>query len=394
MKWRHWFQNSVEILLTSADIHAALHAISNCGIAAQNVSFVDTIHLRFTVSASSLPALFALIQNRGDEVEVLHRRGITQMWGRVRKRPVLILGLIIIVALSCWLPTRVLFIRVEGNTSIPGKEIIQRAELCGIRLGVSRRAVRSENAKNALLSQMPQLQWVGVNTYGCTAVISVREREDELQQTAPNQTICSIIAQQDAYIRQMTVVSGNPLCRVGQVVKKGQVLVSPYTDCGIYVRLTDAKAEIFGNTQRQIAVIFPTEYAGRTQISSKSKKYSLIIGKKRINFYKGSGISGISCAKIYEEKYVTLPGGFVLPIGIIKEEIIAYDFLPVELTLNESVLATFAQQYLLEQMQAGQILEANYGFSYQATHCRLDSSFHCFEMIGITRPEEGIEQNE
>lgn len=30
--------------------------------------------------------------------------------------------------------------------------------------------------KNALLSAIPELQWAGVNTYGCRAVISVRER--------------------------------------------------------------------------------------------------------------------------------------------------------------------------------------------------------------------------
>lgn len=393
MNWRDWFQDSVEVILTSADIRAALQGMSDQEIVAREICFVDPLHLRFVISSRSLPALLKLCKKRGDTVEILRRRGVTQIVSWARKRPVLLLGLLLIFALSCWLPTRVLFVQVEGNLSVPSKHIIQQAELCGIRFGASRRAVRSDQVKNALLSVLPQLRWAGVNTYGCTAVISVRERNPETQ-TVPNQAICSIIAQQDAYIRQMTVVSGNPLCKVGQAVKKGQVLVSAYTDCGLCLRLTNARAEIYGDTQRQITVIFPTEYWQRVKISSRSKKYSLIIGKKRINFYKGSGISGSSCAKIYEEKYVTLPGGFVLPIGLVKEEVIAYELQRIYDPPEESVLTVFAQQYLLGLMQAGQILVADHAFSYEEQFCRLDSSFSCFEMIGITRPEEGIEKNE
>lgn len=393
MNWRDLFQNSVEVLLTSADIRAALQTMSDRGINAREICFVDPLHLRFTISSRSLSTLLKMCEKRGDAVEILHRHGISQILSRARKRPVLLFGLLVLFALSSWLPTRVLFVQVEGNLFIPSKQIIQQAERCGIRFGASRRAVRNDQVKNALLSALPQLQWAGVNTYGCTAVISVRERNAEAQ-TAPDQTICSIIARQDAYIRQMTVVSGNPLCKVGQAVKKGQVLVSAYTDCGLCLRLTNAQAEIFGDTQRQITVLCPTTYWERSEITSRSKKYSLIIGKKRINFYKGSGISGTTCAKIYEEKYVTLPGGYILPIGLVKEEVIEYQSQRIDFAPEESTLAAFAQQYLLSLMQAGRILEADHTFSYESQFCRLDGSFSCFEMIGITRPEEGIEKNE
>ena len=36
--------------------------------------------------------------------------------------------------------------------------------------------IRSEKVKNSLLQRIPQLQWAGINTDGCVAVISVREK--------------------------------------------------------------------------------------------------------------------------------------------------------------------------------------------------------------------------
>ena len=89
-------------------------------------------------------------------------------------RPVLLAGLGILFLLAMYLPSRVLFIRVEGNMQIPDRQILAAAEECGIRFGASRREVRSEKVKNALLSSVPQLQWAGVNTAGCVATISVR----------------------------------------------------------------------------------------------------------------------------------------------------------------------------------------------------------------------------
>ena len=83
-----------------------------------------------------------------------------------------------------------------------------------------------------------------------------------------------------------------------------------------------------------------------------------------------------------------------MPIGLVKEEVIAYELQRIYDPPEESVLTVFAQQYLLGLMQAGQILVADHAFSYEEQFCRLDSSFSCFEMIGITRPEEGIKKNE
>ena len=66
---------------------------------------------------------------------------------------------------------------MEGNQNVPENLILELASQCGLSFGTERRQVRSEQVKNALLGAVPELEWVGINTAGCVATISVRERQ-------------------------------------------------------------------------------------------------------------------------------------------------------------------------------------------------------------------------
>lgn len=387
--WRS-LEGVVDVILTSADLNGALDKIGKYGIAVQDAVYMDRLRLRFIVSNRDLPRLMRLAQKRGEDIEILQRRGLYFSIKSVLKRPVLIIGFLCIFLFSCWLPTRIFFVRVEGNSTLSAQKIIEQAELCGIGFGTPRREIRSEKLKNALLEAIPQLQWAGVNTYGCTAIITVRERND-LKVEGENLGVSSIVALRDGVIREMTVTDGTALCHVDEAVKEGQILVSGYTDCGICIRALQAKAEIMAETQRSLSAICPIKYSWRTNLSSVNKKYSIIIGKNRINFFKGSGISGGTCAKIYEEKYLTLPGGFVLPVAIACEQILEYDTHTESITTGECVLSEFAAWYLPKQMLEGLICQSSQVYGQGVNFCRLDGIYNCYEMIGVTRPEESIE---
>ena len=74
-----------------------------------------------------------------------------------------------------------------------------------------------------------------MNTRGCVAVISVRERPEEAQVDRPG-TVSAVTAAQDGIIERVTVTNGTALCRPGQAVRAGETLISGYTDCGRTIR--------------------------------------------------------------------------------------------------------------------------------------------------------------
>ncbi len=386
---------TVDVELVGADPLRELQRINEAGIVVSRVLKVDDLTVNFEIERRDYGKLSRLIHHRGCRLSIRGNRGMYWTLHGLLQRPVLLLGMLFIFILTLYVPSRVMFVQVVGNDTVPKQMIIEAAADCGIGFGASRRMIRSEKVKNALLAQLPQLQWLGVNTYGCTAVISVQEKT-QTEGTKTPLCISSIIASRDGVITDMTVSSGTPLCKIGQAVRAGELLVSGYSDCGICIHGTRSEADIFANTQRNLQVITPNNYMQRTTTESVSKKYSLIIGKKRINFYKGSGISATTCGKMYEENVLTLPGGFQLPVVLVTETWMtdAVEETTVPQTQTVEILNDFTKYYLNQRMVAGEIISGSDDLTrHNGIDC-LDGTYMCREMIGRVRIEETIDQYE
>lgn len=383
----------VKLRAISADLPGLLRQAEKENISIFSWQIVDDLTADFRIRRSQLRLLQKITEKRGENIHLQQRNGIYWTMKRLMRRKTLIIGLALLAALHCFVSTRVLFIRVEGNGNIPVSLILQQAESCGIRFGASRGMVRSEKMKNALLSNMPQLQWAGINTAGCTAVISVRARTFQ-PATKENEGVTCMVAARDGVILNCTATSGNLLCAPGQEVKAGEKLISGYTDCGLSVRAGRSEGEIFARTMHDVSLMAPAKYTAKDRIAHTEQKYSLIIGKKQINFYKDSGISDGTCDKMYVEKILTLPGGFVLPITFVTETVVYYETQSVcasEERLEEQLTA-FAREYLLGHMIAGQIVAENSEMTVDET-AQMYYQSTCTEMIGRIQKEEIIAPN-
>lgn len=372
----------VEGRLVCADPGRVLEQIGHRGIILHGVQQVESLTLTFRLSRKDWKKLTALCEKQGYDLTLVKRYGIYWQGKSLLRRPVLLAGMGFLAALALWLPTRVFFVEVEGNQRIPARQILEAAESCGIRFGASRRAVRSERMKNALLSQMEELKWAGINTAGCRAVISVREKPEE--SAAPESGVRGIVAARDGFLIQCTVTGGNGLCQPGQTVKAGQLLISPYTDCGICIRVERAEGEIMAQTRRQLRAVTPSEPAFRSQRGQTFRRWWLLAGKNRINFRKCSGIWDATCDRIYKEYYITLPGGFRLPLGVAVETVTFWDTESGQLTPEtaETALLAFSRNYVCGKMIAGSILRTDYRMTGSAGLYTLTAEFGCSEMIG------------
>ncbi len=378
------------LTVTSADLAGALTVADQAGIPVFSTVSTDDLTAQLLLRRQDTAALIKTLERRGDIVKPAGRLGIFWTLKGLFRRPVLVLGIAALVFLSSFIPSRIWFFRVEGNESIPARQILEQAELCGISFGASRREVRSEKVKNALLQALPELQWAGINTSGCVATVSVWERQPQLPQTI-TQGVSSIVAARDGLILSCTVTKGSAACAVGQAVQEGQVLISGYTDCGLTIRASRAEGEIFARTEHKMTAIAPTSYQMRTGNTRQIKKYSLILGKKRINFYKDSGILDVSCDKMIVEQKLTLPGGFYLPVTLITE---IWEYSDCEVSeIMEQDLSGFASRYLSEHMVAGQILSAEESVTASDGITILEGTYACREMIGRVQNEEIIKPN-
>lgn len=384
---------TVTATLTSADIPATLDAISACGIRVYRVQSKSELDAELTVARVDYRKLRALAEHRGDSLHLRSRRGLYWIVKSLLMRPVLMLGIAGLFLVTLLLPNYVLFVRFEGYQTVSENELREAAQESGISFGANRRMVRSERVKNAMLEQLPSLAWVGVNTRGCVATVSVRERSDAPKaEDAP--PLSHIVAGIDGVIVSATAQSGNIRCAVGEAVVAGQVLISGYTDCGLCIRAERANGEVFARTMRAFSAKAMQNTAKKGEITAVKKNYSLTIGKKRINLCNNSGILGSSCGRMYEEKKLTLPGGFVLPITLTIETVIYYDLQATTRSADaiHTELRDFATWQMRSYMIAGTIDDAVYTYQEEQGALMLDAMFWCTEMIGREITEKNGEQ--
>ena len=381
---------SINLEITSPEPEKTLQYLAEMGYVLHNVRMTDMLTVSVSVSREDGKIIKRHLDKKGYKVVAYKKSGLYWKAAELFRRPVLLAGLVIYIFFAVYIPSRIYFIQVTGNETISDREIVEAASACGVGFGAKRRSVRSEKVKNALLQEIPELQWVGVNTVGCVAVISVKERAPTVKPV--EKTPCSIVAARDCVIRRITVIQGTPLCRVGDGVKAGQVLVSGYKDYGIAQHLSCAEAEIYGETERQITVIAPESAQYRREVTGEKTKYSLLFGKKQINLYKDSGISPTSCVKMYKRTYLTLPGGFVLPVALVSQTIIYYRTEPKP-TSDLSYLSVYAEEYLRSQMIAGSILKAEGEAESADGICSYIGTYSCLELVGYAKNEEFIKEN-
>lgn len=373
--------------LTSADPERTLRKMTQ-ELRLEDVHRVSHLVVEFTVSRTDLKKVTNVADRYGDRLEILKREGFPQTVENWLRYPVICLTMVGLILASLWLPSRVLFFRVEGNESIPRRQILEEASTCGLYFGAARAEVRSEQLKNRLLEAFPELSWVGVNTSGSMATITVqeRQREPEEEPLLPG----NIVASADGIVTAITATTGTPLCAVGEGVRAGQTLISGYTDLGLCTHVEAAEGEVFALTERKTAAVLPRKTLSRFGETETVKKYSLLLGKNRINFYSDSGILYTGCGKMTKIRVLTLPGGWTVPAALIVEEYAVSETVSTERYPEEaqSMLETAARGVLEQTMIAGEIRSAESAFEELEETYRLTLLCRCHEMIG--RRSSGI----
>ena len=383
------------IRIISAEPETVLTKLILHNIELEKIKYSDALTVEFRIQYAQFSEVKRIVERSGASCKVIKKEGLLWMLRGIAKRPVLITGSVVFLLLSFLLSHRVLFVKVIGNENIPSRMIIQKAERCGVRFGEKSSSVRSEDVKNQLLKQLPQLQWIGITTRGCVATIQVKERSRSTAVKTADNTISSIIAKTDGVITEMTVLRGEPLVFPGQSVREGDILVSGYRDCGIKVTAESADGEVFAHTTHQISFATVPPAVKRGEFIHEHICYSIRIGKKVINLCNHSGIPDTTCVKMYSEDYWTLPGGFQLPVVLIKNSLSVFDVFTdsSEAQIMYGWLPEHAQAYLQSKLIAGEILDKQEEWNISEDVCEFIGTYACHEMIGQVKYEEIMENN-
>lgn len=161
----------------------------------------------------------------GCRTEVIKYRGIPFLVKKYKKRRAFIFGCVFFIFYICSMSLFVWRVKVEGNYRVAGEDIKNFCASQGLRTGVLKNDVDLNKISNDIIAQFGDIAWASVNIDGSEAIISISETIPETE-IIDNSEPCDIISQYDGIIESIMVAEGTPTVSAGDIVKKGDMLVS------------------------------------------------------------------------------------------------------------------------------------------------------------------------
>lgn len=238
-------------------------------------------------AGSSLDILQACAEKTGCSMEVLGRGGLPVFFRRFRRRQVWTAGLLCFAAGLYLLSSFIWTVRVEGNERLTEEELLSVCGEMGLKPGVWKRRVDTEAIANGLLLRFSDISWVSVGVEGTDVTIKLAETIEKAERI-DRETPCDIVAAQDGVIVQITAERGTPKVQAGDVVKKGDILISSELIIGLegeeqHTAYTAAEGTITARIWQKLTEEMPLRYKEVVYNGVEKENHSLLFGERELD---------------------------------------------------------------------------------------------------------------
>ncbi len=167
------------------------------------------------------------------KVTIKNKRGLPFFLERYKKRKILVALIILLAILMVAISNFVWNIDIECDGEIDKTEIEKIINENGLILGKMKKDIDINKIARAIRYKRADIAWVGVTFSGTNVNIKLVKAEPKPEIIKPEE-YCNIISNKDGIITKINVQNGMPVVKVGDLVKKGTVLVNRMARGKIY----------------------------------------------------------------------------------------------------------------------------------------------------------------
>lgn len=259
-----------------------------------------------------------ILKKSGLRVHIISRKGFPFFIKKYEKRFGVFVGLIIFFAFLQIMSSYIWVIDVVGEKRVSEQKIISVCNELGIKIGVKKSKIDAKNDVQRLLLKTQELSWGSLNIEGCKLTVNISEITPKKED---NSVATNIKASHDGIIKHIDVTSGNCIVKVGDVVSKGDLLVSGIIENANGTRFVHSIGTIIAETSETIVLKEPFEkeiFLENGNIKTKrvldtfGLKIPLFLGKEKGYFKTNSSQKSLKLfsqelpIKIYSKEFIFL----------------------------------------------------------------------------------------
>ena len=298
-----------------------------------------------------------LCQKRGISLLSVRSHGLPHIIYKYRHRYGLAAGLFISVLLVILSQLFVWDIRIDGERRLAEKQILDDLNKCGIHVGSLIKSLDTDVIQNRMIIYSDEVSWISINLLGTVAHVEIREVEP-LPEKEKNPPAANLVATEDGEITGFEEVRGEIAVKIGDRVRKGELLVSGIRQSKTQgFSYTAADGRVFAKTISSYFVEVPLEYDKKEATGKVYTEKYLVFFNKDVKIYSNNRKLSASCDIIDTVNYLNILSLGELPFGIRTVRHIEYSLVKTSRSAEEAIdLAFLKLRYLEEELGVSDVL--------------------------------------
>lgn len=390
----------VELAVTGAFPERLLNLCAQNRLQFWKLCWIDETSFTFRVALKDRKRLDELAQRSMCELSERGRRGAAAVAERMlERRWGFLAGVALCFLAVSFLSRFLLVIEVTGNDTVPTAVILSQLQRAGVRPGAYGPAIPEKEAANTALLGLPELSYMAINIYGTRAEVVVHEAEKKPEMLEEG-TPADVVAKADGIIEDIHPDTGRAMFQDGDVVAKGEVLISgdldlkepEYGTVDLGHLIVHAAGTVTARTWRTLEETIPVTVQAKEYTGEERTGRGIKILWFDLNFFQNSSISGGRCDKMTKTEQLTLFGR-PWPVWLTTTTLRGYGL--VQREIDREGAAAQLQEVLLfrlnRQMEAngGEVLSTGFDLREEGGRLTVTLLAECREDIGRTVERDG-----
>ena len=267
------------------------------------------------ISVRDFKWLRHLNRKKDFRVHIVKKYGLPFLTRRYRKRIGILLGAILCFLILQFMSGYIWVIDINGNEKIKDKTILSACESIGITTGIKKDSIYPKLEREKLMLKLEGVAWASINIEGSKLTVNITETKEEDEK---GESYTNLLATADGIIKKMDIVSGNSVVKVGQAVKKGDLLVSGIIETADGTRFVKSKGTVLATSEKEITLrenfnqkkwMFTGKVKDKKVLSVYGFKIPLFLGGERGDYETKKSVKNVKLfsqvlpIKIYEKRY-------------------------------------------------------------------------------------------
>jgi similar to stage IV sporulation protein len=315
-KLLNWIRGILWVQISGTAPERFINLCCNKKIFIWNLIQVDEGY-QFCILARNYKKLKPIARKTKIVPKIKRKRGLVFILHRYKKRTGFFAGVVLCTVLIYIMSLNIWDISILGGSKYTPETMLKFLNENQVYTGIQKKKVNCQEIEETIRLTYKDIGWVSAEIRGTRLIIKLTETNMPAP-AGPAIDPSHIVATKDVIIKDIITRSGTPMVKAGDVVKKGDILVSGIItimdDFGVEIRREPvvADADIRCSSYYDYKDVFSMNYIDKNYSGKAKKGYYITVFGKKLFLYNPSNSYDIYDI-IVNEKTLHITDSFYLP---------------------------------------------------------------------------------